>query len=544
MTENDNISNPIEWIEDGISKKHIKYYEYEHFSNIEKIGNGGFGKVYRAKWKNMEQYLSSSKYNINNSLEHYLLVMEYADGGTLGEYLMKNSDNLYTHSSNILIHQNIVKLADFGLSQKIEEVTTSGVGVLLWEISSGQLPFKGRKDCYLMIEITQGLRETPVSNTHTDYVNLYTECWNGEPDKRPVMCEVVDRMKKFLFINDNTEIGYSNQIDINSLNNAIIARSQFSSDGLDKLVTNEVKLAIANLITLSQTEANVFSFERLNNLVTNEIKLAIDGITKTTHFKNKNEWNEWIEEAITKEYLKYYEYNNFNDVEKISSFEEVYRARWKNLDNYLALKSSGYNPERFVHELKIQRVAALHDNIIKFYGITVLEEGDKMKKYLLVREHADGGSLRNYLKENFNSLTWKNKIDVAYQLACAVSFLHVEGIIHRDLGSHIILIHKHTIKLAGFEYSKWIEDSLAVDPRRNLFSLIVQIPKGLRETPIPNTPTDYVNLYTECWNGEPDYRTPISEPPIKESEAALAVSPQVRFDEEKDIIKFFEIAHE
>jgi serine/threonine protein kinase len=48
-------------------------------------------------------------------------------------------------------------------------------------------------------------------------------------------------------------------------------------------------------------------------------------------------------------------------------------------------------------------------------------------------EYADGGSLRNYLKENFNRLTWKKKVSLAYQLACAVSCLHDEGIIHRDL---------------------------------------------------------------------------------------------------------------
>jgi serine/threonine protein kinase len=56
-----------------------------------------------------------------------------------------------------------------------------------------------------------------------------------------------------------------------------------------------------------------------------------------------------------------------------------------------------------------------------------------MQKYLLVMEYADGESLRNYLKENFNSLTWRNKISFAHQLACAVSFLHDKGIIHRDL---------------------------------------------------------------------------------------------------------------
>ncbi|PKY60047.1 hypothetical protein RhiirA4_550541, partial [Rhizophagus irregularis] len=40
------------WIEEAISKKLIKYYEYKQFYNIQEIGSGGFGKVYRANWKN------------------------------------------------------------------------------------------------------------------------------------------------------------------------------------------------------------------------------------------------------------------------------------------------------------------------------------------------------------------------------------------------------------------------------------------------------------------------------------------------------------
>ena len=48
-------------------------------------------------------------------------------------------------------------------------------------------------------------------------------------------------------------------------------------------------------------------------------------------------------------------------------------------------------------------------------------------------EYADGDTLRNYLKKNFSILTWDDKYNFAYQLACAVSCLHDEGIVHRDL---------------------------------------------------------------------------------------------------------------
>ena len=53
-------------------------------------------------------------------------------------------------------------------------------------------------------------------------------------------------------------------------------------------------------------------------------------------------------------------------------------------------------------------------------------------------EYADGSTLLNYLEENFKSLTWEDKYKLAHQLACAVSCLHDEGIVHRDLVTQIL----------------------------------------------------------------------------------------------------------
>ena len=48
-------------------------------------------------------------------------------------------------------------------------------------------------------------------------------------------------------------------------------------------------------------------------------------------------------------------------------------------------------------------------------------------------EYADSGTLRDYLKIYFNNLTWEDKYNMAYQLACAVLCLHDKGIVHCDL---------------------------------------------------------------------------------------------------------------
>ncbi|CAB4415366.1 unnamed protein product [Rhizophagus irregularis] len=282
---------------------------------------------------------------------------------------------------------------------------------------------------------------------------------------------------------------------------------------------------------------------------------------------NTNEWINYIEESISSEYFKLYEQKHFSNIQKVGTgrFGKVYRASWKN-SQYFALKSffnlDDVIAKEVVHEFKLQNDIQFHNNIIKFYGIIKFDsenQNSQSNNYLLVMEYADSGPLKNYLKENFNSLTWNVKYNFAYQLACAVSCLHNEGIVHCDLHSGNVLVHQNIIKLSDFGLSKRIESSSNtqsklfgiipyVDPKRfseQIFSLneksdiysvgvlfweissgqspfyskgkqydidlALEISQGLREEPIPDTPEDYVNIYTECWNGEPDKRPTINQ---------------------------------
>ena len=64
----DNSNEWVTWIEEAISKKYFKYYEFKHFNNIQEVGTGGNAKVYRANWKNSHRYFAlKSFFNLDNA---------------------------------------------------------------------------------------------------------------------------------------------------------------------------------------------------------------------------------------------------------------------------------------------------------------------------------------------------------------------------------------------------------------------------------------------------------------------------------------------
>ena len=69
---------------------------------------------------------------------------------------------------------NRKKIIDNQTQTLNEKSDIYSVGVLLWEISSGQPPFcNDSYDNDLATKILQGLRETPAPNTPEDYIKIY-----------------------------------------------------------------------------------------------------------------------------------------------------------------------------------------------------------------------------------------------------------------------------------------------------------------------------------------------------------------------------------
>ncbi|CAB4438280.1 unnamed protein product [Rhizophagus irregularis] len=313
----------INWIEEAVAKNYFKYYDYKHFNNIQEVGFGSCGKVYRANWKNFRNYLVLKSFYNYNSVTIKEIVnefklqreMDFHENiirfyGVTTENQNDNSKNIYClafqlahavtclhdeeivhrdlHSNNILVHQNTIKLADLGLSKRIEESSNGqsklfgmvayidpqifnrrrdginqkqiyslnkksdiySIGIILWEISSGQPPFSNEPyDVTLAMEILQGLREKPISNTPGDYIKIYNDCWNNEPDNRPTANQVVEKLNEII-LKENIKVSSEQQniaeISENIIDNSLHGEMSQVIKNFYKMNTEEIEISISS----------------------------------------------------------------------------------------------------------------------------------------------------------------------------------------------------------------------------------------------------------------------------------------------------------
>ncbi|RHZ70131.1 hypothetical protein Glove_275g49 [Diversispora epigaea] len=272
---------------------------------------------------------------------------------------------------------------------------------------------------------------------------------------------------------------------------------------------------------------------------------------------NEKEWKTWvgnliIEDTIQKENISFYQHSEFENVKLIS--KNVYKATFKTSQKTVALKrvylNDKFRLDNFINEIKRHRKFEIHNNILKFYGITAQENTNN---YLIILEYANNGSLRQYLNTNFQKM---EKLNLAKQIANILMYLHSNDIIHGNLNYENILIHNGDIKLNVFGFTKMTSDSLKflknnlspiqfMDPQyleffstidknksSDIFGLgiiLSEISSGnipfesssnvdllnniikKREMTISKTPQKYEEIYTDCWKHNGNLRPDISQ---------------------------------
>jgi serine/threonine protein kinase/Flp pilus assembly protein TadD len=136
---------------------------------------------------------------------------------------------------------------------------------------------------------------------------------------------------------------------------------------------------------------------------------------------------------------------------------EVYLAQDMKLDRKVALKilpvdvaAHEGRMRRFVQEAK-SASALNHPNIITIYEIDEIDSG-----HFMAMEFIDGETLRDHMRKA--PLKLNEALDVAVQIASALSAAHAAGIVHRDLKpENVILRRDGLVKLLDFGIAKLCE---------------------------------------------------------------------------------------
>ncbi|CAG8581781.1 12075_t:CDS:2, partial [Cetraspora pellucida] len=75
------------------------------------------------------------------------------------------------------------------------------LGILFWELSSGVSPFNDISDpTGITLHVINGKREIPVNGTPVDFMNIYCDAWNGDPNLRPSIAEIRDKLKNMRMV--------------------------------------------------------------------------------------------------------------------------------------------------------------------------------------------------------------------------------------------------------------------------------------------------------------------------------------------------------
>ncbi|XP_070564417.1 uncharacterized protein [Ptychodera flava] len=153
----------------------------------------------------------------------------------------------------------------------------------------------------------------------------------------------------------------------------------------------------------------------------------------------------------------------------VGEYGRVYKARLsvRGKEDIVAAKtlcetrSDAISRKNFVREIQCLLELACHPNIIPFLGIVIIGE----PKYILT-EYACQGDLKNYLIQLrlLRTETETLLIKVARDIANALSFMSMKGVMHKDIAARNVFLTKDfTAKIGDFGLGRDVYERLGSD---------------------------------------------------------------------------------
>ncbi|GBC28526.2 kinase-like domain-containing protein [Rhizophagus irregularis DAOM 181602=DAOM 197198] len=300
----------------------IEWIPYSHITNLKKMAEGGFSIIYKATWegtdvavKKLHDSQNISKYFLNElrSLyqcnddnfgvigyygitqdpitKEYMIILNYAKGGNLHNYLQKNFINitwnnkllilqrisfgLYSihyknfihrdfHSGNMLL-STYWKVGDLGLSQPANNTLSNNeiYGVIPYiapEIFKGAA-FSKESDVY-------SFEDTPEC-----YADLMKKCWDSNPSKRPIINEIYNTLYTAIWYQfEQAEKKRLELIQLKKLG------PEFSEKPHPKAIYTS--RALSDLISKASTIGSMVSLHMKQEYITQEYEFDIDNIQR------------------------------------------------------------------------------------------------------------------------------------------------------------------------------------------------------------------------------------------------------------------------
>ncbi|GBB94498.1 hypothetical protein RclHR1_23680003 [Rhizophagus clarus] len=202
------------------------------------------------------------------------------------------------------------------------------IAMLMWEISSGQLPFINYEHNYdLAMSIVNGIRPKIVPGTPLEYKNIMKQCWDANPSERLDVETLQEKIRELNIFyqsksNDqleenNNNLGKNN--NINSLEKYISTSKVYQFENLpEPRNATEEELEVNHLIF------NIDDFNKLNNQKNNSLskintsifKVSSKKLSKIFKIKPKNDIQNDYKSEIVQPKVKKNDIN-FNDEDEI-----------------------------------------------------------------------------------------------------------------------------------------------------------------------------------------------------------------------------------
>ncbi|RHZ84531.1 hypothetical protein Glove_79g14 [Diversispora epigaea] len=435
------------------------------------------------------------------------------------------------------------------------------LGVIFWELSSGRPPFNEQIDFDIYKSIITGKREAPVNGTPEDYIKIYSDAWKDNPNQRPTIEEIRDSLKNIQFesihtnsnennkyiqievytnnqinnfkpietysrdsisIESNSQISFGNSINQENLEITVLGNpgesSTLSLNSYDQEWLNRQKYGYNVFKNLEEVGESIHNATMMNG----EIKVTLKSVVVNSMELFVNELKKHLKVDAHENIIKFYgiSQKDLNSSNYILVFEY---SDGETLRNYL---KSNFKKLEWLNKLKLAQQIA---KAIEYFHSFDIIHGDMNSENIFI--HNDIIKISNF---GISKLVIEPSIDLLNSLGLIeysdpillkaegkfsrtkASDIYGVGILLWEISSGKFPYYSYESKLQARETMEAKDESRLKDKfssrsKSILEKIVSYIIKGNREIPIRGTLKNYVDIYQDCWNQDPEQRPNIEK---------------------------------